>query len=71
MSDYETKIGRRYISFEQWKEENPYLPEYFYAENILIDLCDKDPDNAYKRRGFASQLGEDFKPITNLNGRQT
>lgn len=24
MSDYETEIGRRYLSYEQWKEENPY-----------------------------------------------
>ena len=71
MSDYETEIGRRYLSYEQWKEENPYMPDKGYYDNWNIDECDKDEYNAYQSRGFAVQLGEDFKPITNKNGEPT
>ena len=71
MSDYETEIGRRYLSYEQWKEENPYMPDKGYYDNWDIDECDKDEYNAYQSRGFAVQLGEDFKPITNKNGEPT
>ncbi len=71
MTDYETKIGRQYISLEDWKKENPYMPDFFYEDNITVGMCDKDPNNAYQSRGFALQLGEDFKPIKNVNGETT
>ena len=47
------------------------MPDKGYYDNWNIDECDKDEYNAYQSRGFAVQLGEDFKPITNKNGEPT
>lgn len=69
MTDYETRIGIRYISFEQWREENPYMPDFFYDSQV--QTYGQDPVNAYKRRGIAAQLGEDFMEITSDFGAPT
>lgn len=59
LCDYETPVGRRYYSLEQWQEENPGVPLFIY--DMVALQCDKDEQNAYHNRGFASVLGEDFR----------
>ncbi|MBS7198707.1 MAG: hypothetical protein KH111_11330 [Bacteroidales bacterium] len=63
MTDYETRIGTRYCSKEQFLEENPGIPEVWYDENTGICLYEKDPENAYLRRGFAPQITETFEVV--------
>ncbi len=74
ISDYESKIGVRYYSFEafkadpmnRWMVEGPNkLPDEMIAQyyNSMIYDHEKDPENAYKRRGFAPQVTENFKIV--------
>ena len=78
ISNYENKIGIRYYTFETFKadpanrwmfegefqmteEEILEYYDYFYNSNVMAH--EKDPENAYQRRGFAPQVTEDFKLV--------
>ena len=69
MTDYETRIGIRYLSFEDWKAQNPWAPEQFYES--WVDTYERDPLNIYTRRGIAAQVGEDFEVVRNYYGAPT
>lgn len=71
MSDYESRIGIRYYSFEQFKIDNPWAPDSYYTESIMVHPSEQDPENAFKRRGFAPEIGEDFKPVTTVGWSKT
>ena len=53
MTDYETRIGTRYCSKEQFLEENPGIPEVWYDENTGICLYEKDPENVSAEQRLA------------------
>lgn len=71
MSDYESRIGIRYYSLEQFKIDNPWAPDSYYTEDVMVHPNEKDPENAFQRRGFAPEIGEDFKPVTVVGWSKT
>lgn len=73
MSDYESKIGTRYHSFEDFLQENPWIVQIYpeevdqraqYKMMMRYSQHELDPVNAYQRRGFAPEVTEDFKLMT-------
>lgn len=69
LSDYETKIGVRYYSFEEFQKDNPWATEYDYP--YMVRAHERDPYNSYQRRGFIPQVGEDFQPVTSIGWVRT
>ena len=66
MSDYETRIGIRNVSMEQFRKDNPGKSESWYNNMYpnKISNCERDPENVYYRRGFIRQVSEtDFKAM--------
>ena len=69
MTDYETRIGIRYLSFEEWKVQNPWAPDQYYES--WVNTYERDPLNIYTRRGIAAQVGEDFEVVRDYYGAPT
>ena len=66
MSDYEEKIGIRYYSLEDFLADNSWASEMDYQ--FMVTPYEKDPENAFLRRGFLPQVGENFELITVVTG---
>lgn len=66
MSNYEERVGIRYVSLEDFIAMYPYYPEDMAIENYEIgamqgsQTAEKDPVNTFLRRGFAPQVSESF-----------
>ncbi|WP_292271440.1 hypothetical protein [Butyricimonas sp.] len=77
MSNYEDKIGIRYVSLEEFWAQYPYWNEVTARENYDMGLRpgsmtpEKDPENAFLRRGFAPQVSESFTLVTTNYGTPT
>ncbi len=77
MSNYEDKIGIRYVSFEQFWAMFPRWSEATARENYEQGLRpgswtpERDPENAFLRRGFAPQVTESFALVTTNYGAPT
>jgi lipoprotein len=73
ISDYTTRIGTTYISFEQFLKDNMYLlgmPEAMQKmiyENTVRDY-ERDNANVYTHRGFVPDLSKDFVVVTRHHG---
>ena len=68
ISDYEGKIGLRYYSMEAWLEDNSWavgIPDVETMYENYTNADERDPVNAYQRRGFAPQITESFKVAGN------
>lgn len=77
MSNYEEKIGIRYVSFEDFWALRPNQNEEDARNNYDIGAMagsmtpEKDPENAFLRRGFAPQVSENFVSVTTNYGAPT
>lgn len=58
MTDYESSIGSEYISFEEWKANNPDKDDSWYTRYVYA--YQRDPDNVYYKRGFLPDIKETF-----------
>lgn len=56
MTDYETAIGWKYESFEDWHKRNPDKDYDYYDKWVSPDR--KDPVNVYYKRGFVDEIEE-------------
>ena len=56
LSDYETRIGIRNVTLDDYHELYPGSSDRLYESKIKN--CERDPDNLYTRRGFIRQVDE-------------
>ena len=70
MSDYETEIGTRYYSLQDCANEmfGGIVESASFYYMMAVPAQEKDEDNAYLRRGFASAIEEDFTERTGMGG---
>lgn len=66
LSDYETPIGTRYYSLEQWLEDNPWMEGQEEVYEMMTSAHERDEVNAYKHRGFLPTVREDFRLAADL-----
>lgn len=62
LSDYETRIGIRNVSLDDYHLLYPGSSDRLYESKIAN--CERDPENVYTRRGFVCQVDEtNFTPV--------
>ena len=59
MSDYDSPIGIRYYSLEDWLQDNPWFQKDDYE--YMVAPWERDAYNVYQKRGFVPQLRDDFR----------
>lgn len=72
MSDYETAVGLRYYSLEEFAADMMFPPGMESMAQMMYDMSvfayEKDEDNAYLNRGFSSAIEDDFTERTGIGG---
>lgn len=77
ISDYTTRIGTRYMSFEQYKKENPYAfppgmdDMYQMIYEMSVATYERSNENSYTHRGFVPEVTKDFVVVKQNYGCPT
>ena len=77
LSDYSIRIGTRYISFEQYKKENPsaFPPGMDFMYQTIYEMSvptyERSNENSYTHRGFVPEVTKEFVAVKQHYGCPT